>query len=200
MSDFNELLKSLEAAADEQEKGAAAGGKDDETIEAAAADSGVTADDGNPEGDADGGEGEMTKSMTATGKDGTEVEVVDATEMLKSLEAGQAELGDVLAKSMGAMTKALNAQGTLIKSLQAEIKELKGQGRGRKTVVTVAEKPDMTKSLQADKPQGLKPQEVMTKCLAAQKTGALTGLDVARAEIALNNGVAVPADVLARIQ
>lgn len=199
MSDFNELLKSLEAAADEQEKGAAESGKDDATIEAAAADSGVTADDGNPEGDADGeGKGEMTKSMTAA--DGTQVEVIDATEMLKSLEAGQAELGDVLAKSMGAMTKALNAQGVVIKSLQAEIATLKGQGRGRKTVITVAEKPDMTKSLGADKPQGLKPNEVMAKCLAAQKSGAMTGLDVARAEIAINNGVPVPADVLARIQ
>jgi hypothetical protein len=201
---FAELLKSLSAVADEQDNGPAAG-NDDETIAAAAADSGVSAD-ANPEDDADdAGEADaapVAKSLVATGADGEELEVVDATEILKSLEAKQTEHGDVLAKALGTMTSIAQKQGELIKSLQAEVKALAAQGRGRKTLVTVSERPDtgaMAKSQAAAQPT-VTPQQIMAKCLTAQKAGTMTSLDVARAEVAINNGVAVPADILSRIQ
>lgn len=203
MSDFAELLKSLDAVAAEQNNDAAPGGDDDNTIAAAAADSGVST--GNPEDD-EAGAGDdakpVAKSMTATGADGETVEVVDATEMLKSLQAGQAELGETLTKALTSLAGIAKAQGETIKSLRAEVKELAGQGRGRKAVLAITEKPDatMAKGNLEQKPAGLKPQEVMAKCLAAQRAGTMTGLDVARAEIAINNGVAIPADVMARIQ
>jgi hypothetical protein len=206
MNNFAELLKSLQATADEQGPAADEGG-DDETIAAAAADSGVAAD-GNPEGDADAddaasadGKPAMAKSMTATGADGEEVEVVDATEMLKSLQDGLNAQGDVLAKALSTMTTAMQKQGEVIKSLHAKVEALSSQGRGRKTVVSVVERPapagTMAKSTEAD--AGVTSQEFMAKCLSAQAAGKLTAFDVSRAEVAINNGVAVPADIVSAV-
>lgn len=205
MSQFDELLKSLQATAEEQTDGPA-DNADDETIAAAAADSGVSAD-GNPEGDVDGGDADdkkpMAKSMTAQGADGEEIEVVDATDMLKSLQSGLAEQGGVLAKAVEIMTGVAQKQGALIKSLQAEVRALAGQGRGRKAVISVSEKPmpgeTMAKSHQDEAPK-LTREQFMAKCLDAQKAHKITGLDVSRAEIAINNGVPVPADIVSRVQ
>ena len=78
---------------------------------------------------------------------------------------------------------------------------LAGEGRGRKTVVSVSEKPvagaTMAKSQGAA--DGLSANEFMAKALAAQASGRLTGLDVARAESALNKGLPVPQDVVNRV-
>jgi len=200
MSQFEELLKSLQATADEQDT--TADNADDETIAAAAADSGVAVD-GNPEGDAGDGDADdkpVAKSMTAQGADGQEVEVVDATEMLKSLQSGLQEQGSVLAKALGTMTAALQKQGEVIKSLRSEVKVLAGQGRGRKAVVTVSEKPDTTMTKSTPASEGMKPQEFLAKCLDAQKAGKLTALDVARAETAINHGVPVAADIIRNVQ
>lgn len=205
MSQFDELLKSLQATAEEQTDGPA-DNADDETIAAAAADSGVSAD-GNPEGDVDGGDADdknpMAKSMTAQGADGEEIEVVDATEMLKSLQSDLTEQGGVLAKALETMTSVAQKQGALIKSLQTEVRALAGQGRGRKAVISVSEKPmpgeTMAKSHQDDAPK-LTREQFMAKCLDAQKAHKITGLDVSRAEIAINNGVPVPADIVSRVQ
>lgn len=206
MSQFAELLKSLQDAATEQNTGSAT---DDKTIAAAAADSGVTpnenpedADDDESAGDGDVDDKVVAKSLTATGADGEELEVVDATEILKSLQVGQAEIGEALVKTLTTVTGLVKSQGETIKSLRAEVSAIAGQGRGRKTVVTVAEKPDagtLAKSSAASETK-ITPQEVMAKCLAAQKAGALTSLDVARAEIGINNGVGVPADILSRLK
>lgn len=205
MSQFDELLKSLQATAEEQTDGPA-DNADDETIAAAAADSGVSAD-GNPEGDVDGDDADdkkpMAKSMTAQGADGEEIEVVDATEMLKSLQSDLTEQGGVLAKALETMTSVAQKQGALIKSLQTEVRALAGQGRGRKAVISVSEKPmpgeTMAKSHQDDAPK-LTREQFMAKCLDAQKAHKITGLDVSRAEIAINNGVPVPADIVSRVQ
>lgn len=200
MSDFAELLKSLEAAANEQEQNAASGG-DDGQIQAAADDAGIT--DANPEDNEGEGEGKpMAKSMTATGEDGEVVEVVDATEMLKSLQDGLASQGDVLAKALTSMTNAFTAQGKVLKSLQAEVAALKGQGRGRKAVVSVAERTDastLAKSNAAADANKVTPQQFMAKCLAAQRSGTISGFDVSRAEIAINNGVPVPQDIVSAV-
>ena len=95
----------------------------------------------------------------------------------------------------------LGKQGDMIKSLQDEVKKLAGEGRGRKTVVSVSEKPvagaTMAKSQGAA--DGLSANEFMAKALAAQASGRLTGLDVARAESALNKGLPVPQDVVNRV-
>ena len=87
------------------------------------------------------------------------------------------------------------------KSLQDEVKKLAGEGRGRKTVVSVSEKPvaGATVAKSQGAADGLSANEFMAKALAAQASGRLTGLDVARAESALNKGLPVPQDVVNRV-
>jgi hypothetical protein len=209
MSQFDELLKALDAVADEQNTDGtdtSSGDDTDETVAAAAADSGVAAPGAAKVDDDAGGDDDdaapMAKSFVLRDDQGNEQEAVDATQILKSLIGRQDGTEEVLAKAIGTMTQTLKAQGDLIKSLSAKVTQLSDQGRGRKTVLNVFDKPaTMAKSVDAQSaPAALSGDEIMAKCLAAQKSGALTGMDVARAEVALNNGVAVPADIVSRIK
>jgi hypothetical protein len=196
MSDFDELLKTLEAAADETDTLAKAIPAED------------AADDDNIEDAADGEEGEnpedaeegddtkpMAKSMNAI-VDGEEVEAIDATEILKSLHDRVDSNASVLAKALDTTMRALNSQNALIKSLSDKVEKLSGQGRGRKTVVTVHERQGstMTKS----EPDAVAPGQILAKALSAQAAGRLTASDVSKVETALNIGASVPADIVAK--
>lgn len=208
MSQFDELLKSLQAVDQEQKEAASESaapgeGKDDETIQAAADEAGAGDDVEDDIADDAADEKPVAKSMKVVDEDGAESEAIDATEILKSLSARQEQHETALTKALETVVSIAKSQGEVIKSLKADVAKLASAGRGRKTVISVAEKPGadtVAKSVAAEKPAGIKPQELMAKCLSAQKTGALTGLDVARAEVAINNGVAIPADILTRIQ
>lgn len=206
---FAELLAQLQAEQDSQEALAKAlpkAGEDgDKKIEAAAAE-GEEGKEGeeNEEGEtisADGEEGEgMAKSLT--NEDG-EV-VIDATELLKSMQADIAEHGDVLAKALPQVlvlvqgqSKMLQQQGDLIKSLQTRVAELAGQGRGRKAVITVSEKPAET--LVKSEPNGLTPQEFMLKANNAFEKGAITGLQLTALDVALREGKPVDQAVVAKV-
>lgn len=214
MSDFDELLAELKQAEAEQQTLAKAmpadDGEDDKNIADAAeepdGDEGGNPEDAEgdhkePDGDeGKGGEKPMAKSMTV---DGEEYEVVDAEQLIKSLQdlTGRVETNEgVLAKALESTLGTIKAQGEMIKSLSAKIDKLGGQGRGRKTVLAVTEKPEpagtMAKSMQPEAP---KPGEILAKALSAQQAGKLTAHDVSRCEIAFQSGVAFPADVLARI-
>jgi ABC-type transporter Mla subunit MlaD len=128
---------------------------------------------------------------------------VDATELIKSLVERQDSTDGVLAKALSTFTGTIKTQGEMIKSLAAQVQAMSAQGRGRKTLLNVIEKPDaaaLAKSMEVNKPAVMAPHDILAKCLNAQKTGALTGHDVARAEISINNGVALPADIIARIK
>lgn len=204
MSEFEKLLAELNATAEQSSTLAkslpADDGEDDKAIQAAAAD-GADADDGaeaEEADDADEKDEPMAKSMTI---DGEEVQVLDGEEFLKSL----GELGSRLTNHEQMLLKALEAtngvvkqQNDLIKSLSDKVEQLAGQGRGRKTVLTVHEKKDPV-TLAKSEPAAISGHEVLAKCLAAQTQGKLTGLDVSRVENHLNAGLAVPADVLAKL-
>lgn len=201
MSDFDELLKSLQDEAENTEKLAKAipsnEGEDDENIEGAA--DGEVEPEGeeeNAETDGDEGKGEMAKSMTAT-VDGEEVELVDASEMIKSLSDRIGSHESVLAKALETTLATVQNQSALIKSLSEKVDKLAGAGRGRKSVVvTVQDKPGTT--LAKSEPTAPAPQEILAKALDAQRAGKITGHDVARCEMAIQNGVAVPADVISK--
>lgn len=216
MSQYEKLLEELETMAKAMPGDDAA---DDDKIAAAAANANpdadgdgendVTGDDLNPEGLGDEGEGEgdgddeetMGKSFALKLEDGTELEAIDGTELVKSLMARVESNEGTVMKALGTAVDLLGKQGNMIKSLQDEVKKLAGEGRGRKTVVSVSEKPvagaTMAKSQGAA--DGLSANEFMAKALAAQASGRLTGLDVARAESALNKGLHVPQDVVNRV-
>lgn len=217
MSQYEKLLEELETMAKAMPGDDAA---DDDKIAAAAAEANpdadgdgkndVTGDGLNPEGSeglGDEGEGDgddketMGKSFALKLEDGTELEAIDGTELVKSLMARVESNEGTVMKALGTAVDLLGKQGDMIKSLQDEVKKLAGEGRGRKTVVSVSEKPvagaTMAKSQGAA--DGLSANEFMAKALAAQASGRLTGLDVARAESALNKGLPVPQDVVNRV-
>lgn len=216
MSQYEKLLEELETMAKAMPGDE---GADDDKIQAAAAaanpdadgdgENDVTGDDLNPEGLGDEGEGEgdgddeetMGKSFALKLEDGTELEAIDGTELVKSLMARVESNEGTVMKALGTAVDLLGKQGNMIKSLQDEVKKLAGEGRGRKTIVSVSEKPvagaTMAKSQGAA--DGLSANEFMAKALAAQASGRLTGLDVARAESALNKGLPVPQDVVNRV-
>lgn len=216
MSQYEKLLEELETMAKAMPGDDAA---DDDKIAAAAAnanpdadgdgDNDVTGEHIEPDGDegagAEGGDGDgdetMGKSFALKLDDGTELEAIDGTELVKSLMARVESNEGTVMKALGTAVELIGKQGDMIKSLQDEVKKLAGEGRGRKAVVSVSEKPvagaNMAKSQGAA--EGLSANEFMAKALAAQASGRLTGLDVARAESALNKGLPVPQDVVNRV-
>ena len=206
MSQFNELLAQLKAAEDEQITLAKAlpaeDGKDDETIQAAAAEG----DDANPENpedyddDADDAEDEkpMAKSVMAM-VDGEEVEAVDATDLIKSLMDRVDAHDDVMAKALASTLSTIKAQGDMIKSLQSQVSKLAGQGKGRKTVLSVVEKPASGETMAKSQQDGMTPADFMAKANAAFSAGKLTGKELTTLDVAVRNGqVSAFGDLIAK--
>lgn len=164
-----------------------------------------TEDDGKPFG----------KSFGVTLADGTEVEAYDATEILKSFDArigSQVTELDLLKAEVAALKardipsadaikaeveKVLVAQNDLIKSMQAQIAALGAEGRGRKSLLNVHEKP-VAAGTEA-RPETPSSEALMTKALIAQKQGRITGQDVARLDAYLGRGLQAPPEILARL-
>lgn len=155
-----------------------------------------------PDGDEDGGPGDddgdepmaksdcdkpMAKSMSVTLPDGTEAEAVDGMELIKSFQGQMDVIAEGTGKVLKSMSAHLKEQAELIKSLKSDIDTLRSEGRGRKTVVTMAgAAPEpMAKSMST-------PSDILAKCLDAQKAGKLTALDVSVAEGYLNRGMQIP--------
>lgn len=154
-----------------------------------------------PDGDEDGGPGDgdgdepmaksdcdkpMAKSMSVTLPDGTEAEAIDGLELIKSFQGQMDVIAEGTGKVLKSMSAHLKEQAELIKSLKSDIDTLRSEGRGRKTVVTMAGAPEpMAKSMST-------PSDILAKCLDAQKAGKLTALDVSVAEGYLNRGMQIP--------
>lgn len=164
-----------------------------------------TEDDGKPFG----------KSFGVTLADGTEVEAYDATEILKSFDARigsqvteldllKAEIAALKARDIPSadaikaeVEKVLVAQNDLIKSMQAQIAALGAEGRGRKSLLNVHEKPAASGT--EARPETPSSEALMTKALIAQKQGRITGQDVARLDAYLGRGLQAPPEILARL-
>lgn len=206
LEEFDTLQKSLAAQAQESDK-------DDEEIQAAADEgNGNGGIDGDDEGRTDGddeddeddedededGQSVLGKSFAFTLDNGEVVEAVDGTELVKSLmgriDNNESQVTAALAGALGLIKQ----QGDMIKSLTDKVSALGAEGRGRKAALTVHEKP-AAGSGAAQQKDGVPAGEFMHKCLQAQAAGRITGQDVSRAQIALNSGVAVPADIVSRV-
>ncbi len=212
MSQFEKLMTELGELSTEQATMTKAlpadDGKDEQKIQAAAGEGGSDgdADDkgGKPDGDADdNGEGDkpMAKSFKFTLEDGTEVEAQDGTELVKALsdrvevlEGGNVELTKALETAVGV----IKGYSPLIKSLQDQISKLSGEGRGRKTVVSVSEKPE-PQTMAKSEPAGMNHETFFAKAMVAQREGRLSGTDIALAEACLNRGEAIPQSIVARV-
>lgn len=159
--------------------------EDDEKIKAAAA-----------EGD-DGGK-PFGKSFTLKLDDGTEVEAVDGADLVKSLiarvEANEGSVKGALEQTLGI----IKAQGEMLKSLAGEVAAFKASGKGRKAVLSIAEKPAAAVDplLKSTADEGITGEAFMAKALAAQAAGQITGREVATAESFINMGQTPPVEIV----
>ncbi len=214
MSQFQKLMEELNTLQSDQEAMTKAlpadDGKDEDKIQAAAAEGGSdhSEPDGDEgmggEGDGDGDEGKpMAKSFKFTLEDGTEVEAEDGTELVKSLITRMDTNESTMAKALETTVGLIKAQGDMIKSLTDQVKKLSGEGRGRKAVVSVVEKPGATAHTdtmaKSHQPEGMNADEFFAKALTAQKEGRISGTEIALAETMLNRGQAIPPSIVQRV-
>ena len=212
-SQFDMLRGELEAL----NKAAPMKGDDDAAdpkIAAAAAAAGGPGDEEEEEGEEEAappargkGKGKpFGKSMTVTLEDGTEVEAEDGTALVKSLTESLGALttriddnDSVLAKAFGEAVTLLKSQGTAIAAMQAQIKAMAGEGRGRKAVVNLVDKPNVG-GAQADGGSGLTPDAIMAKATSMCRQGKLLGNELAYVETSFNRGnFALPPELLNKI-
>lgn len=201
MSDFEKLLAELSQETANQEtlaKSLAAPAADDAKIAAAAADTAAAAAAGekkNPEDEED-----LAKSLEAAAA-AAGVAVIDGEEFAKSIDSLGGRMTaaeDVLAKAMDGALGMIRGQGEMIKSLNDRITALSGEGRGRKTVVTVTERQPAGEPLVKSQ-QGFTVGEVMAKANTAFDAKKITGLELTTLDVALRNGTPPSESVLARI-
>jgi hypothetical protein len=191
------MVKAIPAAADDKKIAAAA--KDDENAPEAK-DKAEADDDDDEDDDGEEGEPPMTKSFTLKTADGAKVEVTDGSQLLKSLGDRVAKIeGFGLEAAMSGALELIRAQGAMIKSLTERVIELAGAGRGRKAVVTIAEKPAPTATMAKAEEQGVTPEVFFAKALSLQREGKVTGEDIARAEAALNRGLSIPNSIRLKV-
>ena len=204
MSEFQTLLDDLDALHkampkgkpeqddDDEIKNAAGGDADDDGIKDGDEDINDENDDENDEND----EPEpMGKSFAVTLADGTEVEAMDGTELIKALS-------NDITTQRAQTEQILSGTVDLIKSLSIHVADLSAKverlskASGRRSVLNVHEKPDILgKSLAP----AVSPQSVLAKALKAQREGRLGGHQVAEIETYLNRGAEIPHALAAQL-
>lgn len=202
---FEKLLAELQELQSDQEDLQKAlpddSGEDDARIQAAAEEGGEAEPDDEGAGeDPEGGEGEIgAKSFTLKLEDGTEIEAQDGTELVKALNARLDETEANVTKALETAVALIKSQGDMIKSLSDRVAKLGGEGRGRKAVVSVVERPPAGSTLSKSDQTTMTGEEFLAKALDAQKAGRITSLDVATAEACLNRGAPVPDAIIKRV-
>lgn len=201
------MIKSLSTEDNSADKSVSAAAADGATGDAGEGDEGAGEEDKKKEGEENaGGEGgQMAKSLVLENGE----EVIDATEMLKSLEAQFNDHDDLLLKALpqiGGMFKAQNEviakQGEMIKSLTTRMEQLAGQGRGRKAVIAMVEKnsgDEMVKSQQQQQSQGMTQGEFMLKANNAFDKKIISGAELNTIDVCLRNGFDVDAGLVAKV-
>lgn len=185
---------------------------------AAAADSDLDKD-GTPDGEDDLAEDDeedpedddsemFGKSFAVTTATGETIEAYDGTAMMKAFEQRLAALEQDYEASVVKLQKAeqtiadllkaeavISKQSELIKSMHGQLASIQESGRGRKSALTVHERPSAIPTA-PDKPA---PGTILAKAMSAQQTGKITGTDVARIESYLSRGLAVPSELASLI-
>jgi hypothetical protein len=177
---------------------------------AAAAEEGAAGGEGAAGAEEKAAEGAAGATMVkAIDANGDEVEAIDATEFLKSMQDGQTAFQtqalDVLGRQ-GALIKSLVAQ---VGALTGQVKELSTKGVGRRALLTLHERPaaaDLAKSLEsgegaakADEQPKLNAKEFLTKALQAAEEGKITYHEANHCETLINRGAQPPADIVAAV-
>ena len=213
MSQFDKLLGELDTLTAEQADMSKAlpsdDGKDDAKIQAAAEDGGgeAGAEGGAEEDEGDENDEPMGKSLgEVTLPDGTKAEAVDGTELVKSLieQIGEIKTGaeateTKMAKALEGAVGLIKSQGEMIKSLTESVKKLSNEGRGRKTVLTISEKPGTTDTLKKSDEQGMSAQDFMAKSNAAFDARQISGKELTVIDVSLRTGVAIEPALIQKV-
>ena len=157
--------------------------------------------DGDEDEDEEGGE-PMAKSFRIQDAAGNEFEAVDGAALIKGLMAQQSTQQEQMTKSVRGLVGIVQKQDALLKSLIAKVEELGGQGRGRKSALSVHDRSDAGgESMAKSAPAGPSSHELLAKAsvLCQQGKGGISGTDVARIEARLNRGEPIPPELVARI-
>ena len=167
-----------------------------------AADSDDEEDEEDEEDEGDEGDEKFTKALSVTLPSGEMVEAYDGTRLVKALSAQMSSAQDEMRGSLDQVHQALEKTTALLKSLvgdnealRAQVDSLASAGRGRKSSLSVHDKP----ATSAPAPAAPGRKELLAKCLVAQQAGRISGHDVATAENALNKGMELPAYLVSRI-
>lgn len=181
---FEELLKALKETEDDAAATLAKAqapeedaGLEDDPDPAEAGEAGEGGDDAAIQAAADAAD--FGKSFEFVDEKGEKHEAVDATALVKSLLERADRADDTLAKALTAMNGVVAKQGELIKSLTDQVKALSSQGRGRKAVVSIVEKPDagtLAKSQASE--EGMSTEQFFAKANAAFDAEKISGKDL----------------------
>lgn len=202
---FEKLLEDLEVMT--KSLGEDDGAKDDENIQAAADEAGHDDEEADeagehaePDGDEDeNGEEPMGKSFAFTLENGEVIEAMDGTELVKSLMDRVNGQEAVMAKALGQTLDLVKAQGDMIKSLQGQVKKLAGEGRGRKAVLSVAEKVPAGQTMAKSEQPGMTLQEFFAKADAAFASGRITGHELTAIDVCRRSGAAIDQGIIAKV-
>lgn len=204
---FDKLLEELGVMA--KSLGNDDGAKDDDNIQAAADEAGTANQDAaadaasdhvEPDGDEDeAGDEPMGKSFAFTLENGEVIEALDGTELVKSLMDRVNTNESQMTKALGAAIALIGQQGAMIKSLQGEMKKLAGEGRGRKAVVSVAEKVPAGQTMTKSEQPGMTPQEFFAKANAAFSAGRLSGQELTVIDVCMRSGQSIDQGLVAKV-
>lgn len=162
-------------------------------------------------GEGAGGEATLGKALKITLENGEEVEAIDGTELVKSLSARMDSTDASLQKAFGDLLGIVKGQASMIKSLSDQVTSLRGEGRGRKTMLAIHDKNGSQASAAAaggaggevlakgGSGEGITAGEFMAKSEAAWKSGAITGKDFTTIDVCLRGGAEIPTDLISKV-
>jgi len=195
---FDELLGELQTLAKAQEG--------DGKIVAASGEAGGDEDDldadGNPIAKPGGDEAPMGKSFRVKLADGTEVEAQDGTELVKALQDRVEATEGSMAKALHAAVGLIKSQGEQLKALHAKVAAIGGEGRGRKSTLTVAEKPAAGEAALAKSQAGeggLTGSEFLAKAHDGMNAGRITARELMDAEAHINRNLPPPEAIVRKV-
>lgn len=174
---------------------------DAEDLGAADDDDDVDEDDSDDDEDDEDDEDDdlFGKSFAVRTADGNVVRAVDGVAVISRLRNEIRGQNEELAKSLVALTKVVKKQAQMIKSLRMDLAAKAASGRGRKAVLTVHEKPTAGRQMAKSQRAEISGEEFLLKAIDAQRNGRITGVEVAIAEAAINNGQKVPDHIVQKV-
>lgn len=157
-------------------------------------------DEGHAEPDADNRP--LAKSFRFELDDGSAVEAVDATDLLKSLHddlaglrASRTSEAQAVETGFKGLLTLVKGQGALLKSLQAQVAKLADSGRGRKSLT--GGEADLAKA-QAATPELTGPL-LLAKAHTAFEAQRISGKELSTLDVLLRHGETPDADLVRRI-